>query len=56
MDTYLCNALSGCIGGNGHWGKYGYMYMGCYTHRGLVSGIECGDCVPRATLGYSAGA
>ena len=23
---------------------------------GLVSDLECGDCVPRATLGYSTGA
>ena len=55
--TCLYNALSCCVGGGkGHWGTYGYMYMGCYTHGGLVSVIKCGDCVPGAKLGYSTGA
>ena len=53
--SVLCIDLlyMGCMG---HWGMYGYMYMGCYTLGGLVSVIKCGDCVPRATLGYSKGA
>ena len=36
---------------------YGSLYVfGLLTTWGLVSDIECGDCVPRAKLGYSTGA
>ena len=30
-------------GYKGHWGVYGYMYMGCATHGGLVRFIMCRD-------------
>ena len=33
-------------GGKGQWGMYGYMYMGCYTHGGLVRCIEHGNAKP----------
>ena len=37
-----CSELSH-RGGKGQWGMYGYMYMGCYTHGGLVRFIMCRD-------------
>jgi hypothetical protein len=56
MVTCLCYALCCCIGGQGPLG-YVWVYVRelCNTW-GLVSDIECGDCVPRAKLGYSTGA
>jgi hypothetical protein len=40
----VCNALSFYIGGcKGHWGVYGYMYMGCYTDQGFRVSFPLSD-------------
>jgi hypothetical protein len=45
LDEHRSSVCVQCIellhrGCKGHWGKYGYMYMGCYTDQGLEGVIQ----------------